>query len=38
MIETPDYIDPVHGIPVFSLYGEVRRPTGQIDERPSTSS
>jgi uncharacterized protein YbbC (DUF1343 family) len=27
MIESPDYVDPVHGIPVFSLYGEVRRPT-----------
>jgi uncharacterized protein YbbC (DUF1343 family) len=27
MIETPDFRDPVHGIPVFSLYGEVRRPT-----------
>jgi len=27
MIESDDYQDPVHGIPVFSLYGEVRRPT-----------
>lgn len=27
MIETPDELDPVLGIPVFSLYGEVRRPT-----------
>ncbi|MBM4191611.1 MAG: DUF1343 domain-containing protein [Gammaproteobacteria bacterium] len=27
MIESPDFIDPVFGIPVFSLYGEVRRPT-----------
>jgi uncharacterized protein YbbC (DUF1343 family) len=27
MIESPDYADPVHGIPVYSLYGEVRRPT-----------
>ena len=27
MIESPDFQDPVHGIPVFSLYGEVRRPT-----------
>src|SRR4029077_4822551 len=27
MIETEDFNDPVHGIPVFSLYGEVRRPT-----------
>ena len=24
MIETPDYFDPAYGIPVFSLYGEVR--------------
>lgn len=29
MMESPDYIDPVHGVPVFSLYGEVRRPRGQ---------
>ena len=27
MIESPDYNDPVHGIPVFSLYGDVRKPT-----------
>ena len=27
MVESPDFNDPVHGIPVFSLYGEVRRPT-----------
>lgn len=27
MMESPDFIDPQHGIPVFSLYGEVRRPT-----------
>lgn len=27
MIESPDFRDPVHGIPVFSLYGDVRRPT-----------
>ncbi len=27
MVESPDYLDPRHGIPVFSLYGEVRRPT-----------
>ena len=26
MIESPDFVDPVLGIPVFSLYGEVRRP------------
>ena len=30
MIETEDYTDPVHGVPVFSLYGEVRRPSGQM--------
>ena len=29
MVESPDFDDPVHGIPVFSLYGDVRRPTGQ---------
>lgn len=29
MIESPDYMDPVHEIPVFSLYGDSRRPTGQ---------
>jgi uncharacterized protein YbbC (DUF1343 family) len=29
MVETEDFTDPEHGIPVFSLYGEVRRPTGQ---------
>src|SRR4051794_6167245 len=27
MIESPDFTDPVYGIPVFSLYGEVRKPT-----------
>ena len=30
MMESPDYTDPVHGVAVFSLYGEVRRPTGQM--------
>jgi len=30
MVESPDYDDPVHGVPVFSLYGEVRRPSGQM--------
>ena len=29
MMESPDFIDPVHEIPVFSLYGDVRRPSGQ---------
>ena len=27
MVESPDYVDPQLGIPVFSLYGEVRRPS-----------
>ena len=27
MVESPDFVDPVHRIPVFSLYGDVRRPT-----------
>jgi len=27
MVESPDFNDPALGIPVFSLYGEVRRPT-----------
>jgi uncharacterized protein YbbC (DUF1343 family) len=30
MVESDDFTDPVHGIPGFSLYGEVRRPTGQM--------
>jgi uncharacterized protein YbbC (DUF1343 family) len=29
MVESEDFSDPVLSIPVFSLYGEVRRPTGQ---------
>jgi uncharacterized protein YbbC (DUF1343 family) len=29
MVESDDFTDPVHQIPVFSLYGEVRRPAGQ---------
>jgi len=29
MVESDDFTDPLHQIPVFSLYGEVRRPTGQ---------
>ena len=32
MIESTDYKDPIHGIPVFSLYGEVRRPTSDMME------
>jgi len=30
MVETADELDPAYNIPVFSLYGEVRRPTGQM--------
>jgi uncharacterized protein YbbC (DUF1343 family) len=30
MIESDDYVDPVHGIPVFSLYGQVRYPTADM--------
>src|SRR5574338_513938 len=30
MMETPDELDARLGIPVFSLYGEVRRPTAQM--------
>ncbi|MGH6878531.1 MAG: exo-beta-N-acetylmuramidase NamZ family protein [Rhizomicrobium sp.] len=32
MIESADFIDPVHRIPVFSLYGEERRPTETMME------
>lgn len=32
MVESPDFIDPQHGIPIFSLYGEVRRPTAAMLE------
>ncbi len=30
MLESPDFVDVRHGIPVFSLYGEVRRPTAAM--------
>ena len=30
MVESPDFLDPQLGIPVFSLYGEVRRPTAAM--------
>lgn len=30
MVESPDFNDPQHGIPVFSLYGEVRKPTARM--------
>jgi uncharacterized protein YbbC (DUF1343 family) len=32
MIESPDFADPVHRIPVHSLYGKVRRPTAAMME------
>ena len=32
MVESADFFDPVLGIPVFSLYGEVRRPTPAMME------
>ena len=32
MMESPDFMDPAHNIPVFSLYGEVRRPTPESME------
>ena len=32
MIESPDFHDPQHGIPVFSLYGTVRKPTDAMLE------
>lgn len=30
MIESPEFRDPAHAIPVYSLYGEVRRPTAAM--------
>ncbi len=32
MIESPNFVDPVHKIPIFSLYGEVRRPAAEMME------
>src|ERR1700761_7489494 len=29
MVESPDFTDPRLNIPIFSLYGTVRRPSGQ---------
>ncbi|MBN8538195.1 MAG: DUF1343 domain-containing protein [Deltaproteobacteria bacterium] len=29
MIESDDYLDPIHKIPVYSLYGKVRRPKSE---------
>jgi uncharacterized protein YbbC (DUF1343 family) len=33
MVESADFTDPAHGIPVFSLYGEVRRPAPAMLDR-----
>jgi len=33
MVESADYTDPLHGIPVFSLYGNVRYPTDAMLDR-----
>ena len=30
MVETTDEVDPAYGIPIFSLYGEVRRPAPRM--------
>lgn len=30
MVESTDFVDPALGIPVFSLYGDVRRPTPEM--------
>ena len=30
MVESADFTDPVHGIPAYSLYGKVRRPTAEM--------
>jgi uncharacterized protein YbbC (DUF1343 family) len=32
MVESPDVYDPVNRVPIFSLYGEVRRPTAAMME------
>jgi uncharacterized protein YbbC (DUF1343 family) len=33
MVESADFTDPAHAIPVYSLYGEIRRPSAQMMER-----
>jgi uncharacterized protein YbbC (DUF1343 family) len=30
MVESSDFVDPIHGVPVYSLYGDVRRPTAEM--------
>jgi uncharacterized protein YbbC (DUF1343 family) len=32
MVESDDFFDPIHSIPVFSLYGKTRRPTPKMME------
>ncbi len=32
MIESDDFIDPIHKIPIYSLYGKVRKPTPEMME------
>src|SRR5438477_592362 len=32
MVESPDYVDPARRIPVYSLYGDVRRPSAAMME------
>lgn len=32
MVESADYVDPVHGMPVHSLYGDIRRPAPEMLE------
>ncbi len=33
MVESADFVDPLLGIPVYSLYGTVRRPTAEMMDR-----
>lgn len=30
MVESDDFMDPIHKIPIYSLYGKVRRPTDEM--------
>ena len=30
MVESDDFIDPGHGIPIYSLYGKTRKPTPEM--------
>jgi uncharacterized protein YbbC (DUF1343 family) len=32
MVESDDYLDPIYKIPIFSLYGKVRKPTPEMME------